>query len=750
MTLPAPLKEWHNKAAGGTPLSAEDLNEMEGLLELAFAEAAASARAASLPLADLNVASGVAQLGSDATVGGPGGSPLSPSVVNSSPQSIGTPRLTIGTVPPASPTNLDQWLSTSFADMRVSPSPNDRVQILKPTKAWEGTGIQEPLMWEDGTNWNLLYSSTGWGGGEAISGLGWATCPLASDPMVPANWTKYGSNPVLEKGQVVNGNKLLGQHFGSYTEGETTYLYAPDEAGNVQVASCASTPFTPSALTWHGTAALTGGSAINIRVFKVAAGSYVMFYTYATSVWHAGVATAASPLGPFTTQVAPITSLDPVVGGGATDGPFIQIEGNGVVGYYHATAAVGGVAVVPSDIFRATIPLADVAKDEWTKLDNGLPFITRVASYEIDQVADVFVATSPDGVQLVAWDSFDNKHEVSSITLCALSPVMKRYDGHSWREIIAQSPTATLHGEAGNEAYGMGALAYITPKPSASEGIENTAIGVRAMGLATTALGCEALGKEAMLNATSAQYAIGIGYKAAFSTISAVGNVAIGAHALFTNKTSNLCVAIGNNALYHNTAEANTAVGASALYQCSSGSYNCTIGMEAGQGITTATWSVAIGAYALAGPNNVNGGNTAVGAKAMFVSENGRYNTAIGKAALESLKGGSQNVAIGMGANATLTEAENTVAIGYNTVANANGAVAIGIDHTGVSASTTTQDAFVLGTVNHTVNVPGSASIGGAGKTLGFFGHAGGTQPVKPEATAAAIITALESIGIFA
>lgn len=70
---------------------------------------------------------------------------------------------------------------------------------------------------------------------------------------------------------------------------------------------------------------------------------------------------------------------------------------------------------------------------------------------------------------------------------------------------------------------------------------------------------------------------------------------------------------------------------------------------------------------------------------------------------------------------------------------------------------------FLTGTVNGDSGVnftPGKTwHVGAQGKSgmlrvseagLGFFGHAPVAQPAKPEATAAAIITALESIGIFA
>jgi hypothetical protein len=70
-------------------------------------------------------------------------------------------------------------------------------------------------------------------------------------------------------------------------------------------------------------------------------------------------------------------------------------------------------------------------------------------------------------------------------------------------------------------------------------------------------------------------------------------------------------------------------------------------------------------------------------------------------------------VAIGYLANVNNTSSQYTTAIGYQVNATAPGSVAIGTDHTGTGATSSTQDQIVLGTSNHTVNVPGTLTVSG-------------------------------------
>ena len=114
------------------------------------------------------------------------------------------------------------------------------------------------------------------------------------------------------------------------------------------------------------------------------------------------------------------------------------------------------------------------------------------------------------------------------------------------------------------------------------------------------------------------------------------------------------------------------------------------VGNYAGQ--TSNNGGVAVGAYA-GSTQNFDG--VAVGYEA------GYYYNEFG-------------VAIGYLANINNTGSNYTTAIGYQVNATAPGSVAIGTDHTGAGATSSTQDQIVLGTSNHIVNIPGKLTVSGS------------------------------------
>jgi len=151
--------------------------------------------------------------------------------------------------------------------------------------------------------------------------------------------------------------------------------------------------------------------------------------------------------------------------------------------------------------------------------------------------------------------------------------------------------------------------------------------------------------------------AIGTTYKGS-------SNSAIGASALLNNTTGYQNSAIGVNALYSNTTGyANSAIGASALGSNTTGYFNSAIGGYALQLNTTGNYNSAIGGYALLS-NTTGYYNSAIGVGALQNNTTGYYNSAIGVGALYTNTTGYENSAIGMYALYTNTTGYYNSAIG--------------------------------------------------------------------------------------
>lgn len=123
--------------------------------------------------------------------------------------------------------------------------------------------------------------------------------------------------------------------------------------------------------------------------------------------------------------------------------------------------------------------------------------------------------------------------------------------------------------------------------------------------------------------------------------------------------------------------------GTSSLANWTSGTYNACYGFESGQGITTADYSVAIGANAMGNGVATGDNNTAIGQDALKSNTSGINNIALGLRAADAITTSSYNVAIGEDALGALTTAiGNNTAIGYNAGALITGEsnVAIGVN----------------------------------------------------------------------
>ena len=293
-----------------------------------------------------------------------------------------------------------------------------------------------------------------------------------------------------------------------------------------------------------------------------------------------------------------------------------------------------------------------------------------------------------------------------------------------------------------NTAYGFTALDAITTGDSnvaighragtdLSGGSQNVVIGKDAGFDLTQANYSVAIGFEALYSETVGHYSVAIGRRAlknqnvADSYNTAVGyhagtaittgventliggqagdaittgqeNLAIGFQALSTNIDGDKNVALGNYALQDFEADtdghgSNTAVGYTAMMECTTGTLNTAVGaLSLGNGVLTGDANVALGyksGYALSGGSantavgyealmteNGHGNNVAIGYRALRVQDAGSdaHNTAVGFDAGTTITTGTHNTLIGSLAGDGLILDKNNVVVGYQSLSAAN------------------------------------------------------------------------------
>src|SRR6266513_4961702 len=149
------------------------------------------------------------------------------------------------------------------------------------------------------------------------------------------------------------------------------------------------------------------------------------------------------------------------------------------------------------------------------------------------------------------------------------------------------------------------------------------------------------------------------------------GNTAEGINALHDVNT-----AVGIN---------NTAVGANALTNDTTGQYNVAVGSGALASNTTGDFNMAIGTQALT--NNNASFNLAIGFRVLFMNTTGNHLTGIGSAALRNNTTAGFNTAIGADAMRENTTGEGNIALGANAGVNlTTGDNNIDIGNSGVAA----------------------------------------------------------------
>jgi len=116
----------------------------------------------------------------------------------------------------------------------------------------------------------------------------------------------------------------------------------------------------------------------------------------------------------------------------------------------------------------------------------------------------------------------------------------------------------------------------------------------------------------------------------------------------------------------------NTAMGANALADLTTGTNNTAAGEEALQHDTDGSYGAAFGAQALYS-NTTGQNNTATGNSALYSNTTGDYNSAFGSSALGSNVSGSDNTAVGLNALAGNASGSDNTGVGFNAMLNTTG-----------------------------------------------------------------------------
>ena len=191
-----------------------------------------------------------------------------------------------------------------------------------------------------------------------------------------------------------------------------------------------------------------------------------------------------------------------------------------------------------------------------------------------------------------------------------------------------------------NVGLGTGAIATLVDELDTSGWLDIPSLCKR-----NTGLGFNALKKLTTEGISCENTAVGA--NAMIETTTGRLNTAVGSSALHENLTGSKNVAIGYQALQNNLdAELNTAIGTFSLKQNASGEKNTAVGSSALHENLTGNENVAVGYSALL--KNVGGEmNTAIGTHALLDNLAGKRNTAVGSFALEGNKSLDNNTAIG-------------------------------------------------------------------------------------------------------
>jgi hypothetical protein len=260
----------------------------------------------------------------------------------------------------------------------------------------------------------------------------------------------------------------------------------------------------------------------------------------------------------------------------------------------------------------------------------------------------------------------------------------------------------------GNTFVGAGAGNLSLPAQTANPqwASYNTGVGSSALNALTTGSFNTAMGESSLVANTTASTNTAVGARTlmlqSFSNGSVPWdswNTAMGFEALYANQpistfNGDRNTAVGAVALRNNTTgRVNTAVGVDSLQQNTNGEWNVAVGFQSLLGNTSGYSNVAVGNAALSSTGSSHS-NTAVGTESLKVFNNGSGNTGLGLVALGALTSGNNNAALGLGAGALLQTGSDNIYLAHSGSATESNTTRIGKVQTrafmaGVFATTT-------------------------------------------------------------
>ncbi len=323
-------------------------------------------------------------------------------------------------------------------------------------------------------------------------------------------------------------------------------------------------------------------------------------------------------------------------------------------------------ALIPSMVFSQTGVIADGESGSSARTKLNATIVKANTIFSPDQTSYVgtyFLGTGGTKIDNTGTDAGDFNTYVGMGA--GDSSIIAKYNTALGRNALHNTQSGWS-----NTAIGVNTLmngvgtGSLDVSGSGGEFYANTAVGQGSQREALTASYNTSVGVASLLLNESGHNNVALGVHALNDLISGDANVAIGRSALFELESVDNCTAVGAYALQNNQVGENTALGASALANLTTGVNNCAIGYRSMLNGNSATENTAMGTNSL---RNITDGerNVGVGNRSGYSNESGFFNVYIGMQAGE-LATSNSNVLIGYRSGNSITSGANNITLGYD------------------------------------------------------------------------------------